>query len=182
MNDTINREDKIDAYLDSINRYVLPYVDYSKLNDSYFSKDKKYVKRTLASLHQAFVKTYGDVYVSEYSCGEMVVAPAVIKAKNSGELCVGFVTLELSASGEHWGTEFLTEYGVIPDNETKREELCVRIDRFVPYEYWYTIILERDIHVDFDKVPQDVAKLLDACDTAQAIGPPSRKRSKPKER
>jgi hypothetical protein len=173
MSDTIDRENKMDAYLDYIIRYVLPYVDYSKLNDSYASKDKKYTKRTLASLHQAFVKTYGDV---------MVVAPAVIRAKNSGELCVGLVTLDLSASGEHWGTDFLTEYGAISDNETKREERRARIDRLIPYDYWYTIVLDRDIHVDFDNVPQDVAELLNACDTAPVIGPPSRKRSQPKER
>lgn len=182
MSDTIDRKNKMDAYLDYIIRCVLPYVDYSKLNDSYASKDKKYAKRTLASLHQAFVKTYGDVYVSEHTCGEMVVAPAVIRAKNSGELCVGLVTLDLSASGEHWGTDFLTEYGAISDNETKREERRARIDRLIPYDYWYTIQLERDIHVDFDNVPQDVAELLNACDTAPVIGSPSRKRNKSKER
>lgn len=32
-----------------------------------------------------------------------------------------------------------------------------------PYDYWYTVSVERDHHVDFDKVPEKVAALLNHC-------------------
>ncbi len=180
MSDTGNGEGKVSAYIGHINRHILPYVDFSKLNASYASQDKEYAKQMLASLHQAFVQTYGGIDVDEYTCGESIMAPAVIKARNSGELCVGLVTLDLTSSGEHWGTDFFTEYGVIPDDEIDRDVLRPRIDRFIPYDYWYTVQIERDVHVDFDKVPQDVAELLSSFDTAPVIGSPSHKQTKAK--
>jgi len=182
MSDTANGETKVNAYIEHINRHILPHADFGRLNASYSSQDKEYAKQMLASLHQAFAKVYGGTYADEHTCGESIMAPAVIKARNSGELCVGLVTLDLTSSGEHWGTDFFTEYGVIPDDEIDRDVLRPRIDRFIPYDYWYTVQIERDIHVDFDKVSQDVAELLNACDTAPVIGPPSRKHSKNKER
>jgi hypothetical protein len=34
---------------------------------------------------------------------------------------------------------------------------------FDPYDYWYTVSVERDHHVDFDNVPEKVAVLLNHC-------------------
>jgi hypothetical protein len=180
MSATGNGEDKVTAYIGHINRHILPHVDFSRLNASYASQDKGYAKQMLASLHQAFVQTYGGIDINEYTCGESIMAPAVIRARNTGELCVGLVTLDLTSSGEHWGTDFFAEHGVIPDDTVDRGELRSRIDRFIPYDYWYTVRIESDIHVDFGKVPQDVAELLHSSDTAPVIGPPPRKQTRTK--
>jgi hypothetical protein len=34
---------------------------------------------------------------------------------------------------------------------------------YIPYDYWYTVSVERDHHVDFDNVPEKVAALLNHC-------------------
>ena len=34
---------------------------------------------------------------------------------------------------------------------------------YIPYEYWYTVSVERDHHVDFYNVPWKVAELLNHC-------------------
>ena len=31
---------------------------------------------------------------------------------------------------------------------------------YIPYDYWYTVTLERDYHVNFDNVPKKVSGLL----------------------
>lgn len=34
---------------------------------------------------------------------------------------------------------------------------------YIPYDYWYTVSVERDHHVDFDNVPKKVAAFLNHC-------------------
>lgn len=38
---------------------------------------------------------------------------------------------------------------------------------YIPYEYWYTVPVEGDIHVDFDNVPWRVQDLLNHCSPEQ---------------
>lgn len=39
---------------------------------------------------------------------------------------------------------------------------------YVPYDYWYTVYIERDHHVDFDNVPEKVVELLNYCSPDQS--------------
>jgi hypothetical protein len=34
---------------------------------------------------------------------------------------------------------------------------------YIPYDYWYTVSIERDHHVDFDNVPDKIADMLNVC-------------------
>lgn len=34
---------------------------------------------------------------------------------------------------------------------------------YLPYDYWYTVSVEEDIHVDFDNVPEKISGMLNAC-------------------
>ena len=104
---------------------------------------------------------YGTDYLDEGSY-EFVQIPAVIRSRKTGKMCLGIVTLDLQSSGEHWGTDFLTPYGVVTQgNPDAAKDLQVYIrDQYIPYDYWYTAEVENDIHIDLDNVPEPVADLI----------------------
>ena len=140
---------------------VLRKVHLVRLECSCTSPNKSYAGEVLKQMHEAFVQTYGTDSLDEGSY-EFVSIPAVIRSRNSEKMCLGIVTLDLESSGEHWGTEFLTPYGVVSQGDPNTDEALQRYikDNFIPYDYWYTAEVEGDIHVGFDKVPEDVAGLI----------------------
>ena len=140
---------------------VLKNVHFVRLECSCMSPNKSYAGEVLKEMHGAFVKTYGTDYLDNGSYG-FVSIPAVICARNTGKLCLGIVTLDLESSGEHWGTDFLTPYGVVSqgDPDTNADIQQYIRDSFIPYDYWYTANVERDIHVGFDEMPEDVQSLI----------------------
>ena len=89
--------------------------------------------------------------------------PAVIRSRQNGKLCLGIVTLDLESSGEHWGTEFLTPYGIISQNDPNLDNDMKKYirEQYIPYDYWYTADVENDIHISFDDIPEAVADLID---------------------
>lgn len=141
---------------------VLKNVHFVRLECSCMSTNKSYAGEVLKEMHGAFVKTYGTDYLDNGSY-EFVSIPAVIRSQCTGKLCLGIVTLDLSSSGEHWGTDFLTPYGVVPqgDPDINVDLQKYLRDNFIPYDYWYTADVKGDIHADFYNVPEDVENLLD---------------------
>lgn len=140
---------------------VIDAVHPVRLESSLQSPNKAYAGQVLCQMHEAFVKTYGTEYLEEGKY-EFIQIPAVIRSRNSGKLCLGIVTLDLESSGEHWGTVFITPYGVISQGDkdmTPDMQKYLR-ENFIPYDYWYTADVEGDIHVRFDHLPDDVAGLL----------------------
>jgi hypothetical protein len=157
----------IDLFVNKLNRSILPSIDYDRLEKSYSEGPGDYTKEVLDKLHKAFMDVYGSDYVNE-STGDMVIAPAVIRAEKSGNLCIGLVTLDITSSGEHWGTSFLTRFGVLDQSDkqlTPAEKEYLQAT--IPYDYWYTIALPRDHHVDFESAPQEVKALLDYVEAPQ---------------
>lgn len=140
---------------------VLKNVHFVRLECSCSSPNKSYAGEVLKEMHSAFVKTFGTDYLEDGSYG-FVCIPAVIRARNTGKLCLGIVTLDLESSGEHWGTYFLTPYGIVsqgePDTDAELQEYIRK--NYIPYDYWYTADVERDIHVAFDEMPEDVQSLI----------------------
>ena len=69
--------------------------------------------------------------------------------------------LDLSSSGEHWGTSFLCKYGVIAQNGDRSnpevKEICSAIGS---YDYCYTATIPDDIHVDNESLPAELAAVL----------------------
>lgn len=162
------RQEKLaETFVNNINA-VLRKVSFEQLESSLQTPDKSYVGEVLKEMHNAFVKTYGTDYLEEGK-HELVNIPAVIQSRKTGKLCLGIVTLDLQSSGEHWGTDFITPYGVVsqgdPDPDVNLKKY-IR-DNFTPYNYWYTADVERDIHVGFDDVPEDVAALISAARSEQ---------------
>jgi len=157
-------DEKLDKFLEILNETILPNINYDALQNSYWTPDKVYAKNTLRQMHDTFVTTFGTDFLTEDD-GEFVLLPAVIKGKNTGELCVALVNIDLSSSGEHWGTDFLTKYGVLrqgSEDLTKEQRTFIN-QHYIRYQYFYTIGLENDIHVDLSSAPDDVKEMLNFC-------------------
>lgn len=150
------------AFIERLNK-LLPTVDFAKLDTSCNSVDDSYAKDILKQMHESFVEAYGTDYLD--SGYEFVEFPAVIQGRNTRHIGLGIVTLDLESSGEHWGTFFLTPRGVIDQGTEKMSKADSQYlsKTYIPYDYWYTITLERDHHVDFDNTPEKVSDMLSAC-------------------
>ena len=150
------------AYIERLNT-LLKTVDFKKLDRSCNAGDDAYAKEILKQMHDQFVEVY---HTDELDFDpEFVDVPAVIRGRSTGHIGLGAVTLDLQSSGEHYGTWFFTPMGVIDQGfeKMKPEESKYLADVYVPYDYWYTVYIQRDHHVDFDHVPVKVAEMLEAC-------------------
>lgn len=154
------------VYIDRLNE-MLPTVNFSKLDRSCNTKEDGYAKEILKRMHDIFVDVYGTDYLD--SGYEFVDIPAVVKGNNTGHMGLGIITLDLESSGEHWGTFFLTPMGVIDQGGEKMKPAQSKYlkDMYIPYDYWYTVLVERDHHVDFDHVPEKIAALINHCNPDQ---------------
>ena len=149
-----------EKFIENVNS-VLLNVDFERLDDSCNGEDKTYTKELLEQMHNAFVSAYGDgmIYGEDI---EFIQLPAVICGRESGHIALGIVTIDLQSSGEHWGTFFLTPYGVLDQgskNLDADEKEYIRKE-FIPYDYWYTPKVYGDIHVDFNNIPIEVQELM----------------------
>ncbi len=167
------RQEKLaETFINDINA-VLRKVSFEQLESSLQSPEKSYAGEVLKEMHNAFVKTYGTDYLEEGKY-EFVSIPAVIQSGKNGKLCLGIVTLDLESSGEHWGTDFLTPYGVVSQDDPDADASLLKYirDNFTPYDYWYTAYVEGDTHVDFDDISEDAAALILAANGEQETEEP----------
>lgn len=160
-------QSKSEQYIDYINENILPRIDYDALRKSYETEDKIYTKGILNLLHQAMLDIYKtDTLQPDYS-GDMednfVIIPGVVQGIKSGNLCLALLEIDLSSSGEHWATSFLTEYGVIPqavNRGIKPQLTALMAKRYIPYDYCYTAQIPDDIHTRFSAMPKAVQEVL----------------------
>ena len=75
---------------------------------------------------------------------------------------LALVTLDLESSGEHFGTIFMTPGGLLEQGSSSLSEKQKQAlaEYYIPYDYWYTPLVERDHHVDFTQMPEEVADIL----------------------
>ena len=116
----------------------------------------------LNALHKGVMEVYGTEYFGEETAGGYVLLPGVVQSKQTGNLCIALLELDLMSSGEHCGTDFLTMYGCINQFE---EEMPQEVRHFLResygvYEYGYTATLANDIHVDKDRLPEGMKNVL----------------------
>lgn len=160
MNDS-----KIDLYVDYINKNVLSKINYARLHEDYQTEEKAYAKSVLNALHQGLLKVYGtDYFFWDGDEDSFILLPGVLKSMENGNLCLALLELDLSASGEHWGTYYLTKYGCVTSGD---EEMPKTVQQFLRetygiYDYAYTALLEQDIHVDRDCLPDDMKEILES--------------------
>jgi hypothetical protein len=152
-----------EQYIEHLNKNVLPYIDFDRLQASY-DGDKKYAKDVLSVLHDEVERHYGTAGFDYGDCQDsegFVTLPGIARGRNTGKLAVVLVDLDLSSSGEHYGTDFFIDAGVV-EQFPEDKALADRIRRdFIPYDYCYTPLVLNDHHVDFDALPKDLKEMLD---------------------
>lgn len=158
----IDSEKLMDDYAKSVNRDVLPGLHWLGLKQAYQNRDYELPKQILKKLHDTFLKVYGtDCLDDSY---DFILAPAAIRVRATGEVYAGLVELDLSSSGEHWGTSFITPYGVFSQSDESLSDLQQKYVRsFIPYDYYYTLDIPGDIHVDKGNIPDDIREMLGFC-------------------
>lgn len=148
---------------------ILDRTDLGRLYESCNGRDKSYAQGTLFKLHQEFAKVYGNGSV-DFKV-DFVMMPAILRGRKTGKMALGFVNLDMESQGEHWGSIFLTDRGVINAvgnlSPEVRDYLC---GNFVPYDYWYTPLAEHDCHVDFASMPEEVMEIWRYVDERRLSG------------
>jgi hypothetical protein len=154
-------------YVEHLNALLIT-VDFKELDVSCNSTDHSYAKNILKKMHDIFIEVYKTDYLDSYTY-EFVEVPAIIRGRNTGHIGLGILSLDLESSGEHWGTYFLTPRGVIEQGDEKLSATDKKYlnQTYIPYDYWYTVVLERDYHVDFDNVPEKIGDMLNVCHSNQ---------------
>lgn len=160
-------DDQTSTFVEMLNSEIIPYINYEKLDRSYKSDDKTYAKEVLKAIHNKFLSVYDTDKLTESD--EMVTLPAVMKGINTGEICIGVVDIDLESSGEHWGTAFLTKHGLLQQgsSELTEAEQQYMHEKYIPYNYAYTVDVENDIHVNFSSLPPDMKDFLQFCHEEQ---------------
>ena len=157
-------EKLMNDYLNMVNREVLPGFHWLGLKLAYQNHDYEPVKQLLKKLHDAFLKVHGTDCLDESY--DFILAPAAIRIRGTGEIYAGLVELDLSSSGEHWDTSFITPCGVFSQSdETLNESQCEYVRSMIPYDYYYTPDIPGDIHVDKQNIPDDIREMLTFCNS-----------------
>ena len=153
----------MNLYVDYINANVLPKVDYERLQADYGTEEKAYAKSVLKALHQGVLEVYGTETFGRETAGGYVLLPGVVQSKNTGELCIALLELDLQSSGEHCATDFLIRYGCISQFEPEMPDNVGKFlrDTYGAYDYGYTATLTDDIHVDKNRIPQAMREVLE---------------------
>lgn len=154
---------KMNFYVDYINQNVLDKVNYARLQEDYRTEEKAYAKSVLNALHKGVLEVYGTEAFDRGSLEEgFILLPGVLQSRENGNVCIVLLELDLSSSGELWGTDYLTKYGCINPRE---EEMPEKVRQFLEeaygtYCYGYTATIVDDIHVDKDGLPDALKEIL----------------------
>ncbi len=163
----MNETNNTDRYIGILNSHILPFIDYDRLLKSY-ETDMVYAKGILNWLHTAMVMAYDGEVLDEYAGDEgFVIIPGVIRGKESGKMCLALLELDLTSSGEHYGTAFLCQYGLLSQKaaygtDTVLAAQAKEISRQIgAYDYGYTAKIPGDIHIDAARLPDAMKDILD---------------------
>lgn len=152
------------CFISNLNdRFTEMKLDLNELSESYVSEDKLYMKEVLRQMHQAFIEAAGTDDLGELAeAGEdFITLPAIIQAEDTGEMCLGLIDIDLSSSGEHWNTTFMTKYGIYDYDREKADTPAQKeIGKFFPHRYYYTPTYDGDIHIRGEK-PKEIQEVLD---------------------
>ena len=153
------RSEKLQTeFIDKVNREVIPCIEWVGMHNAYKRDNMEVPTDLLKMLYEKFVEVYGTDHVG--TDDGMVTVPGVVQAPD-GKLYVALLELDAASSGEHWGTTFFMPRGVLSD-QTEDPQIKAEIKKMIPYNYWYTVDMERDHHVNWDECPDRVSEMLRA--------------------
>jgi hypothetical protein len=154
-------------FIDKVNQEVIPCIEWVGMKNAYERGDMTVPTELLGMLHKKFLEVYGTDHI-EPDDG-FVTVPGVVKASD-GKLYPALLDLDASSSGEHWGTTFFTPKGVLCD-QACIPEIKQEVQKLTPYDYWYTVDMQRDHHLDWNFCPNEVIDMLevavDGCQTEE---------------
>lgn len=158
----MEQKNAVDRYVDYLNKHILPKIDFNKLQKSY-KTDMVYAKETLGQLHDAMMTCYGSEHLDEFSGDEgFVLVPRLVRGKETGNVCLALLDLDLSSSGEHWGTDFFCDLGLVSQSRDLDTPAGKAMQaRIGVYDYCYTATIPGDIHVDQNRLPAKLKSALE---------------------
>lgn len=156
----MKNQDLTSRYVQRLNQSLLPHLDFRRLYKSCNSENKDYAGETLKQMHNSFVDIYGTDELDGNH--EMVCVPGIIKNQNTGRTALALLDISVEDGGEHFGTQALTMIGALDVHGQEGLTAEITADLFLPYDYWYTVHIPCDHHVNTD-VPEDVRALLAYC-------------------
>lgn len=153
-------------YSDYIERNILPFIDYQKLQFSYQTKDMEYAKGIFNLLHQAMLKIYGSdlfTYSIDHSGNtvELILIPGVVAGPEG--ICLALVMSDFN--GTVSSAELLTEFGccsldsnnhMLPRQIKKIKEVA---QRYTPYICGYAVHFTQDDY-KMNTLPEKLQELL----------------------
>ena len=146
-------------FIENINQKVLAGIDLRRLDKAYQDRDLTYPTEVLAQLHEQFVKAYGSGRVHEDM--DFVMVPGVVLGANN-KVFLALLEIDASSSGEHWNTQFITPCGVHSQvGENSDLDAKQYMQGVVPYQYWYTVEYDGDIHTSMDDCPEDLVRMIE---------------------
>lgn len=130
--------DLSNRYIDRLNASILPRIDYIRLQQSYGTEEKTYVKGILNLLHKAAAEVYGREHFTEadLESGPLVL-PAVLDCADQS-VCLGLVTIEKGFG--RTDTDFFTQYGLVLGSQTQPAEIKAYLwEHYLPTTYALTM-------------------------------------------
>lgn len=148
-----------EAFTARVDRDILGEIDFERLKEETEQGKDSYIQEILTLLHDTFADIYGTDSVNE-DFG-FIEVPAMIESVKTGKYYPGLVRLDMSSSGEHFGTTVIAPEGIIDqnDDENTEEEIAFWKD-LIPYRYWYTVQCDGDIHVDMAECPEHIRDII----------------------
>ena len=152
-------EERQEKFIESINQNVLERIDLHRLNQAYREQNMTYPTEVLGRLHAQFAEVYGCSRI--YDDMDFVMVPGVVLGANQ-KIYLALFEIDFSSSGELWNTQFITPYGVFSQvGENPDPDAKVYMTGVVPYQYWYTVKYDGDIHTSMDDCPEDLVRMIE---------------------
>lgn len=158
--------DKHERYIKKVNS-ILRSIYYKKLDascNSQYYNETNYARTLLVKMHKAFIESYGELPLNMFNANANYIdAPAVVKGIKTEKKAIAILSLDLLSSGELGETIFLSPYGPISQQDAglSTEIKDYISNNFIPYNYYYTPLLEDDIHFSIrTDLPYDVRMIF----------------------
>ena len=92
---------------------------------------------------------------------DFVMVPGVVLGANN-KVFLALLEIDASSSREHWNTQFITPCGVHSQvGENSDLDAKQYMQGVVPYQYWYTVEYDGDIHTSMEDCPEEIARMIE---------------------
>ncbi len=172
--------DKINFYIDHINRDVLTKIRYMQLQRDYQTEEKVYVKSILNALHKYALEVYGeDSFGKDGGNRGTILLPGVLQARGSKNLCIVLLEMNGQPHSELTEISYLTQYGCISTDDTVMPETVRQFleEMYGEGGYDYATSFEEYDTASEQNSPEEIRKVLEdfknytflPCDPEEAL-------------